>query len=103
MDKTTNKEIEPAPASATDKKDEKTGAAAAAAAVAAAAAAAPKKKKALRLLPRNSSAVVEITTDSGNAVCLELYSENRELGRFSVRRGTETIAVGVVTELVQHE
>ena len=50
-----------------------------------------------RVLSRGQSAEVEITTK--RLVCLELYKEYRELGRFSLRRGVETVAVGIVTEL----
>jgi len=50
-----------------------------------------------RVLTKGQSAEVEITTK--RAVCLELYREYRELGRFSLRRGVETVAVGIVTEL----
>ena len=54
-------------------------------------------KTAPRFLSRNASAEVELQCK--RAVCLELYRDYRELGRFSLRRATETVAVGIVTEL----
>ena len=50
-----------------------------------------------RVVPKQSTAVVEIT--SRNRICMELFRNYRELGRFTLRRGTETVAVGVVTKL----
>ena len=52
-----------------------------------------------RVLSRGQSAEVEVTTK--RVVCLELYREYRELGRFSLRRGVETVAVGIVTEMYE--
>ncbi len=51
-----------------------------------------------RCLTRNCNAVVEVATDS--PVCLELYSDVRELGRFMLRNGGKTVAAGLVTELL---
>lgn len=48
-------------------------------------------------LGRSVSAEVEI--HSQHLICLELFREYRELGRFSLRRGVETVAVGIVTEI----
>ena len=50
-----------------------------------------------RVLSRGQSAEVEVSCK--RLVPLELYREYRELGRFSLRRGVETVAVGIVTEL----
>jgi translation elongation factor EF-1alpha len=33
------------------------------------------------------------------AVCAELYRDVRQLGRFSMRSGGDTVAVGVITKL----
>jgi elongation factor 1 alpha-like protein len=50
-----------------------------------------------RVLPRESTAVVELT--SRNKICLELFKNYRQLGRFSLRRGQETVAVGICIKL----
>ena len=50
-----------------------------------------------RVLPRESTAVVELT--ARNKICLELFKNYRQLGRFSLRRGQDTVAVGVVIKL----
>jgi len=54
-------------------------------------------KKKPRVLAKNSSALVEITTE--NLICLETYSESKELGRFMLRVGGKTIAAGMVTDI----
>jgi len=51
-----------------------------------------------RLIPRQAHAVIDIF--SKRLVCLELFRQNREMGRFTLRRGDETVAVGIVTELL---
>ena len=51
-----------------------------------------------RFLGRGVTAVVEVACK--RQVCIELYREYRELGRFSLRRGTETVAVGIVQEIL---
>ncbi|XP_005104900.1 HBS1-like protein isoform X1 [Aplysia californica] len=56
-------------------------------------------KKKPRCLVKNSSAVVEIELE--RSMCLELYSEYKDLGRFMLRTGGHTIAAGVVEEIVQ--
>ena len=50
-----------------------------------------------RCLTKNSSAVVEI--EFVRPVCLELYKDNKELGRFMLRSGGHTIAAGVTEEV----
>jgi len=50
-----------------------------------------------RALPKNQSAVVEISTRRPTP--LELFSSYRQLGRFQLRKGTETLAVGIVSKL----
>ncbi|KAH9515292.1 HBS1-like protein, partial [Bulinus truncatus] len=56
-------------------------------------------KKKPRCLVKNTSAVVEIELE--RPVCMELYSEFKDLGRFMLRSGGHTIAAGLVEELVQ--
>lgn len=50
-----------------------------------------------RCLVKNSSAVVEIEFD--RPVCLEMYKEYKDLGRFMLRHGGHTIAAGLVEEV----
>jgi len=54
-------------------------------------------KRMPRVLPRQSTAIVELT--SRNKICLELFRNYKELGRFTLRRGTETVAVGICIKL----
>ncbi|XP_055886757.1 HBS1-like protein isoform X2 [Biomphalaria glabrata] len=56
-------------------------------------------KKKPRCLVKNTSAVVEIELE--RPVCMELYSEFKDLGRFMLRSGGHTIAAGLVEEMVQ--
>ncbi|PVD22801.1 hypothetical protein C0Q70_16057 [Pomacea canaliculata] len=48
-------------------------------------------------LTKNSSAVVEIEFE--RSLCLELYADYRDLGRFMLRQGGHTIAAGLVEEV----
>eukprot|EP01136_Pigoraptor_vietnamica_P009233 Opistho-1_new@45513 len=50
-----------------------------------------------RCVPKNSSAVIELTMQ--RPVCVDLYRDSKEMGRFMLRSGDKTIAAGVVTEL----
>jgi len=50
-----------------------------------------------RCLPKNTSAVVEITLN--RPVSLELYRDVKELGRFMLRCSGVTIAAGLVTKV----
>nr|KAG5709607.1 hypothetical protein BaRGS_001657 [Batillaria attramentaria] len=50
-----------------------------------------------KCLTKNSSAVVEIAFE--RTVCVELYSEYKDLGRFMLRQGGHTIAAGLVEEV----
>lgn len=50
-----------------------------------------------RCLTKNSNAEVVIHTSK--PVCVELYKDYKDLGRFMLRYGGETIAAGVVTEV----
>ncbi|GFR91794.1 HBS1-like protein [Elysia marginata] len=52
-----------------------------------------------RCLVKNSSAVVEIELE--RSLCLELYTDFKDLGRFMLRSGGHTIAAGLVEEIVQ--
>lgn len=54
-------------------------------------------KKKPRCLPKNSSAIVEITTQ--NAVCMELYKDIKQLGRVMLRVEGTTIAAGLITKI----
>lgn len=54
-------------------------------------------KRKPRILAKNSSAQVEITTES--PVCIERYAESKELGRFMLRAGGKTIAAGMITDI----
>jgi elongation factor 1 alpha-like protein len=54
-------------------------------------------KKFPRAIPANSSAEIELTTK--RPICLELFRNFKEFGRFSLRAGDKTIAVGIVTKL----
>jgi elongation factor 1 alpha-like protein len=56
-------------------------------------------KKMPRVLPRETTALVEFT--SKNKICMELFRNFKALGRFSLRRGGETVAVGITTKLFQ--
>jgi len=60
-------------------------------------------RKINRFVPTDSNAIVEITLANNRKVCLERYSDYNELGRFSLRKEDETVAVGIVTNIVtQH-
>ena len=50
-----------------------------------------------RCLVKNSSAVVEIELE--RSLCLELYTDYKDLGRFMLRSGGHTIAAGLVEEV----
>ncbi|XP_031826567.2 translation elongation factor EF-1alpha (GTPase) HBS1 isoform X1 [Nomia melanderi] len=54
-------------------------------------------KKKPRCLLKNSSAIIEITTQ--NPVCMELYKDIKQLGRVMLRVEGTTIAAGLVTKL----
>ena len=49
-----------------------------------------------RLLTKGNNAVVEIATET--PVCLDLYANSKELGRFMLRTGGKTIAAGMVAD-----
>ncbi|ESN98448.1 hypothetical protein HELRODRAFT_101631 [Helobdella robusta] len=54
-------------------------------------------KRKPRCLVKNTSAVVDIKVD--RPICIELYSNFKELGRFMLRKGGHTIAAGLVIEI----
>ncbi|XP_012144024.1 translation elongation factor EF-1alpha (GTPase) HBS1 isoform X1 [Megachile rotundata] len=54
-------------------------------------------KKKPRCLPKNSSAIIEITTQ--NPVCMELYKDIKQLGRITLRVEGTTIAAGLITKI----
>ncbi|XP_054708879.1 HBS1-like protein isoform X2 [Uloborus diversus] len=54
-------------------------------------------KRRPRCLPKNSSAVVEMEVN--RPICIELFKEYKELGRFMLRCSGSTIAAGMVTSL----
>ena len=55
------------------------------------------EKQKPRCLAGNCSALVEITV--AKPIPVEVYRDNRELGRFMVRTAGHTVAAGMVTEL----
>jgi elongation factor 1 alpha-like protein len=54
-------------------------------------------KRRPRCLVRNSNAVVELQTS--HPICIELYKDIKELGRFMLRVGGVTVAAGLVTQV----
>lgn len=54
-------------------------------------------KRQPRCLTRNSNAVVEL--EMSHPICMELYRDIKELGRFMLRVGGITIAAGLVTQI----
>jgi len=50
-----------------------------------------------RCLTRNSNAVVEL--EIAHPICMELYRDIKELGRFMLRVGGITVAAGLVTQV----
>lgn len=54
-------------------------------------------KKKPRCLPKNSSAIIEITTQ--NPACMELYKDNKQLGRIMLRVEGTTIAAGLIMKI----
>ena len=51
-----------------------------------------------RFLTKGMSAIVEIKIN--RPLCMELYQNYRELGRFMLRYGSTTIAAGMITEIL---
>lgn len=50
-----------------------------------------------RFLNRGMSAIIELKIN--RPICLELFQNYRELGRFMLRYGGNTIAAGIITEV----
>ncbi len=50
-----------------------------------------------RCLTKNCTAVIQIRLS--RPMCLELYQESKDLGRFMLRSGGNTIAAGIVTNI----
>ena len=56
-------------------------------------------KRKPRVLTKGQSAVVEVTVT--RPTCLELYAECRALGRLVLREGGQTLAVGIITAILE--
>ena len=52
----------------------------------------------IRCLTKNCSAVIEI--ELSRPVCVELYQDCKELGRFMLRYGGNTIAAGLIIKVM---
>ncbi|KAL7749438.1 hypothetical protein RI367_004992 [Sorochytrium milnesiophthora] len=57
-------------------------------------------KRTPRCITRGQSAHVEITL--GKPICLDTFETSKELGRFMLRKGGETVAAGVTTEILTY-
>ncbi|XP_011877470.1 PREDICTED: HBS1-like protein isoform X2 [Vollenhovia emeryi] len=55
-------------------------------------------KKKPRCLPKNSSAIIEVATQT--PVCMELYKDTKQLGRVMLRLEGTTIAAGLITKIL---
>lgn len=55
-------------------------------------------KKKPRCLFKNSQGVIEMEVN--RPICIELYKEFKDLGRFMIRSGGTTIAAGFVTKVI---
>ncbi|XP_014662609.1 PREDICTED: uncharacterized protein LOC106805498 isoform X2 [Priapulus caudatus] len=55
-------------------------------------------KKRPRCLTKQSNALIELAIE--RPICMELYKDNRDLGRFMLRYSGHTIAAGLVTEII---
>jgi elongation factor 1 alpha-like protein len=56
------------------------------------------EKRKPRCITRERSAVVQITCH--RPVCLEVFSNYRQLGRFTLRDRGTTLAAGIITEII---
>lgn len=59
------------------------------------------RKKAPRLLTANQSALIEVLPHRG--ICIEEYCNYRPLGRVTLRATGKTIAVGIVTRIIEQQ
>ena len=50
-----------------------------------------------RCLTKNCTAVVQV--ELSRPMCLELYQECKDLGRFMLRSGGNSIAAGIITKI----
>jgi len=57
----------------------------------------PQQKRRAKILGSKQTASVRI--DLKKPICLELFSEFRQLGRFTIRSEGRTVAAGIVTEI----
>jgi len=55
-------------------------------------------KKRPRCLSKNSSAIIEVTTQT--PVCMELYKDVKQLGRVMLRLEGTTVAAGLITKIL---
>ncbi|XP_071636118.1 protein HBS1 [Temnothorax longispinosus] len=55
-------------------------------------------KKKPRCLPKNSSAIIEVATQT--PICMELYKDIKQLGRVMLRLEGTTIAAGLITKIL---
>ncbi len=53
----------------------------------------------IRCLTKNSSAIVDI--ELSRPLCVELYQDSKELGRFMLRFAGNTIAAGIISKVMQ--
>ncbi len=56
-------------------------------------------KRRPRCLAKNCNAVVELSLEQ--PICMELYAEVKELGRFMLRSVGKTVAAGLVTDILE--
>ncbi|KAI8925585.1 P-loop containing nucleoside triphosphate hydrolase protein [Entophlyctis helioformis] len=54
-----------------------------------------------RALTKSMTAIVEIRTS--RALCIELFKDSKELGRFMLRSGSTTVAAGIVVDVLSYE
>lgn len=59
-------------------------------------------KKNPRMLSSNQTAIVEIRVKH-RAICVETFKQSRELGRFMLRLNGETVAAGIIQEILGYE
>ncbi len=51
-----------------------------------------------RLLPHRATAIVDIRLD--RPMCMELFQNSQQLGRFMLRTSSKTCAAGVITSML---
>jgi translation elongation factor EF-1alpha len=50
------------------------------------------------MLPHKCTAIVDVRLD--RSLCLELFSDNQQFGRFMLRTNSKTVAAGIVTAIL---